>query len=321
MKNHQHISQAIWQKIQAAENILLFSHQSPDGDTLGSNLALAKYLKNIGKQVTSFCIDPVPDNLKFLPNYHWLDSDHIIFTKKYEVVIALDSGSLDYAGVESLLTALNGNFSFINIDHHASNTHYGQINLVIPDASSTAEVVYRLLKDWNIDWDSDIANCLACGLITDTGGFKNAATSYLSLSAAADLHRQGAKLQHIINKTINNTEFQHLKLWGRALARLQSSKQYQLVYTFLTQADFQECGVDGNKIEGLSNFLHILNEGKIVLILKEDNNNAIRGSLRTNTNIDLAKLAKAFGGGGHKKASGFILPGRLEYVNNKLKVV
>ena len=321
MKNHQNISQTIWQKVQLAEKVLIFSHQSPDGDTLGSNLALAKYLKTLGKEVTSFCIDPVPDNLKFLPNQHFLTNDHLVFTKKYDLVIALDSGSLDYAGVEYLLTALPSGFSFINIDHHASNTHYGHINLVLTDASSTAEVVYRLFKDWDIIWDSEIANCLACGLITDTGGFKNPATSYLALSAAADLHRQGAKLQNIINKTINNNEFKHLKLWGRALARLKANDRYQLVYTFLTQADFQDCGLDSSKIEGLSNFLHILNEGKVILILKEDNNNIIRGSLRTNTNIDLAKLAQMFGGGGHRKASGFILPGRLEYVNNKLKVV
>lgn len=321
MKNHQKISQAIWQALQEAENILLFSHQSPDGDTLGSNLALTKYLKKIGKNVTSFCIDPVPDNLKFLPNQQFLSSDHLVFTQKYEVVVALDSGSLDYAGVQHLLTALPAGFNFINIDHHSSNTYYGQINLVLPEASSTAEVIYRLFKDWDVSWDTDMANCLACGLITDTGGFKNAATTYSSLTVAADLHRQGAKLQHIISQTINNNEFKHLKLWGRALARLQSVDHHQLVYTFLTQADFQECEIDNKKIEGLSNFLHILNEGKVILVLKEDDNNLIRGSLRTTSNINLAKIAELFGGGGHKKAAGFILPGRLEYVNNKLRII
>lgn len=320
MQNHKAISQAIWQAIDTAQNILLFSHQGPDGDTLGSNLALTKYLKSLDKNVTSFCLDPVPDNLKFLPNQEQVTSDHLVFTQKYDLIIGLDSGSLDYAGVEHLLTALEYNFCFINIDHHASNTRYGNINLVITDASSTAEVVYRLFKDWQVNLDTDIANCLACGLITDTGGFKNAATTYLSLAAAADLYRQGAKLQTIINQTINNNEFKHLKLWGRALSRLRSVEKHGLIYTFLTKADFIECDITNNKIEGLSNFLHILNEGKIVLILKEDGDH-VRGSLRTNANIDLASLAVLFGGGGHKKASGFSLPGRLEYVNNKLKVV
>ncbi len=321
MQNHQKTSQAIWQAISQAQDILIFSHQNPDGDTLGSNFALNKYLQSLDKNVTSFCLDPLPKSLQFLPNSHWLTTDHLIFTKKYDLVIGLDSGSLDYAGVRHLLTAIPNDFIFINIDHHASNNHYGQINLVLIDASSTCEIVYRLLKDWQITWDEDLATCLATGLITDTGGFKNPATNYLCLSAAAELHKIGARLQAIMTQTLKNRELKQLKLWGRALERLQQVDKHKLVYTFITQQDFIDCGIDDSNIEGITNFLHILNEGKIILVLKEDINNMIRGSMRTTSEIDVAKIAALLGGGGHKKASGFSLPGKLVYDNNKLKVV
>lgn len=321
MKNYQPISQAIFQALEAAQDILIFSHKNPDGDTLGSSLALAKYLKGLNKNVTCFCLDPLPSNLQFLPNSHSLTNDHLVFTKKYDVIIALDSGSLNYAGVQHLLTALAADYVFINIDHHASNDNYGQINLVLNTASSTAEIIYRLFKDWSVAFDADLATCLACGMITDTSGFKNAATNYLALAAVADLYHYGARLQLIIDQTLKKKELKYLKLWGRALERLHQNKKYQLVYTYITREDFKECEIADSNIEGIANFLQILNEGKIILVLKEDDNNMIRGSMRTNTNIDLARLATYLGGGGHKKASGFCLPGRLECVNNKLKVV
>ncbi|MFA5126848.1 MAG: bifunctional oligoribonuclease/PAP phosphatase NrnA [Patescibacteria group bacterium] len=321
MKSHRTISQAIWQAINRAKDVLIFSHQKPDGDTLGANLALTRFLKNLNKNVTSFCIDPLPLGLQFLPDSHCLTQDHLVFTKKYDLIIALDSGSLDYAGVRYLLTALPINYTLINIDHHASNDHYGHINLVIHDASSTCEVIYRLLKDWQVTLDKEMATHLSTGIITDTGGFRNNATGHLSLSAAADLYRQGANLQQIMNQTLNNRELKHLKLWGRTLERLQHVDQYQLVYTFVTQQDFLECEISDGNIEGIANFLHILNEGKIILVLKEDADNMIKGSMRTTTDIDLAKIATLLGGGGHKKASGFSLPGKLVYDNNKLRVI
>lgn len=321
MENHRNISQSIWQKIKQATEILIVSHRNPDGDTIGANLALTIHLKKIGKSTTSFCFDPLPQSLKFLPQNHLLTDEHLVFTKNYDLIIILDCSNLELSAIEKLIATFKTPPTLINIDHHISNPRYGDINLVLPDTSSTCELLYRLLSDWQISWDKDIATNLACGILTDTGGLKNPSTNYLAISAVAKLISYGANINKIIQKTISQTTVNKLKLWGRALERLKKIDKYNLVYTWLTQQDFIDCQVDETVSEGLSNFLHILNEGKITMVLKETNNQMIKGSLRTSSDIDLTKFASQLGGGGHKKASGFSLPGRLEYANNKLRIV
>lgn len=321
MQNHKTTSENIKQAINKAGNILVISHQKPDGDTIGSNLALLTYLKKQNKNVVSFCTHPLPEKFNFLPNAHHMSDDHRIFTKQYDLVITVDCASLDYAGVDKLMTALPSGYTLINIDHHITNPHFGDINLVIPEASSNAEVLYRLFKDWNIDWDSDLATNISCGMITDTNGFTNAATNYQCLNAISKMIKQGAKPHHIAKNALGNIEISNLRLWGRALERLKKSEKYDLVYTWFSQEDFKQCRVNENATEGVVNFLHILKDAKIVMVLTEMPNNIIKGSLRTTENIDLSKLAAFFGGGGHKKAAGFSLPGRLLCDNNKVQII
>ena len=321
MQNHKTNSENIKQEIDKAQNILLISHQKPDGDTIGSNLALMAYLKKQNKNVSSFCLHKLQSSFDFLPNVHLITDGYKVFTKQYDLVISLDCANLEYAGVNKLMTVLPLGYKLINIDHHITNPNYGDINLVIPESSSTAEVLYRLFKDWQVEWDSDIATSISCGMITDTNGFTNAATGYHCLYAASEMVRQGAKPHDIIKNALHNIDIDKLRIWGRALERLKESKQHDIVYTWLSQADFKECDVDENSTEGIINFLHVLKDAKVIMILTEMPNNLIKGSLRTEANIDLTKLAKIFGGGGHKKAAGFSLPGRLVYDNNKLRIV
>lgn len=321
MHNHKAISQDIFQILGQSQDVLLISHKKPDGDTLGANLGLLTYLETQNKNVVSFCLDSVPDNLQFLPNSHKLSTDHLAFNKKYDAVIILDSSNLEYAGVNQLISALQPGYKLINIDHHLSNPQFGDINLVLDDASSTCEVVYRLLSDWQIDWDKDIATCLLTGIITDTNGFKNGATNYQALASASALINHGAKTQEIIKISLNKIDIDNLRLWGLALERLQKINKYNIIYTWLTQEDFKNCNTKESASEGLANFLHILKEGQIIMVLTEKDDGTVKGSLRTTSDIDLTKLAALFGGGGHKKAAGFSLPGKLVYDNNKLRII
>lgn len=320
MQNHKHLSAAILRTIQNSQNILLIPHQKPDGDCLGSVFAFYDYLKSLDKNITVFCLDPVPTSLQFLPHSETLTTDHLVFTKNYDAVIIFDSDPR-YCGVENLLTAIPRSFTLINIDHHASNTGHGDISLVINTASSTAEIIYRLFRDWQIKFNERIATTLATGLITDTGGLTNPATNYQALSAIAHLIHEGANPSQIVKATIKNTTLPNLLLWGRALSRLHKISRYNLVYTFITQADFIECEASEEDCEGISNYLHILQDAQIILVLSETKNGLVKGSLRTTSSVNLSKLAQFFGGGGHKKASGFALPGRLEYDNNRLRII
>ena len=321
MQNYKTTSQAIFREIQTAKKILLVSHQKPDGDTLGANFALATYLLKIGKEVDSFCFDQMPTYLKFLPQSDLLNSDHLLFTKQYDLIITVDCSNLELTGVKELINLLPQPKKIINIDHHVSNPFYGDINLVINNSSSTCEIIYRLFKDWRINWNQAIAQNLACGIITDTSGLKNPSTNYQAVAAISDLINKGANINKIIKNTLQNIKLSQLKLWGRALERLTKSENHQLVYTWLTRKDYQECEASEEDSEGLSNFLHILKEGEIILVLKESLDGFVRGSLRTTSNIDLTKLAELFGGGGHKKAAGFSLPGKLAYDNNRLRII
>jgi phosphoesterase RecJ-like protein len=132
--------------------------------------------------------------------------------------------------------------------------------------------------------------------------------------------RQGAKPHNIIKHALNNTNIDNLRIWGRALERLRKSNTHDIVYTWIDQNDFKQCQVNESSTEGIINFLHVLKNAKIIMVLTEMKNDTIKVSLRTTTDIDLTKLAGIFGGGGHKKAAGFSLPGRLVYDNNKLRI-
>lgn len=321
MHNHKTDSQSILEAINRSNKILIIAHKKPDGDTLGSSMALYQHLKNQKKDVSVFCLDDAPANLKFLPNIDKLSQDHKLFSQKYDLVFAMDSANLNYAGVDTLITALAKGYTLVNIDHHISNPLYGDINLVLNDASSTAEVLYRLLKDWDVTIDEDMATAISCGMITDTGGFRNPATTYHCLYAAADLIKQGAKPHKIIQQAIKDTDVASLNIWGKALERLRKSSKYNLVYTWVSQEDFKNFNTDESSAEGIANFLHILNEGQVLLVLTEMPNGTIKGSMRTSSNINLSHLAGLFGGGGHRKAAGFSLPGRLYYDNNNLKII
>lgn len=321
MTEYKNISQKIYQTIETASEILIISHRRPDGDTLGCNFAMNSYLRSRNKKVTSFCFDPVPEYMNFIPICHRLTTNHKIFTKKYDAIITVDSSTLELTNTGGLISVKNSNTPLINIDHHLSNPHFGDINLVLTDSSSTAEVLYRLLKDWDAEINDEIATNLAVGLLTDTGGLKNPATGYHSLSITSDLIDKGANTHKIIQNTINKTDVNKLQLWGRALERLTMIKKYNIIYTWLTQKDFEECQVDDSASEGMANFLHVLKDGEIIMVLKETKDGDIKGSLRTTGERDMTKLAGLFGGGGHKKAAGFNLSGKMEYVNNKLRII
>lgn len=316
MEDYTDIYKHIFEEIHSAKHIMLVMHQKPDGDTAGSALAMAHYLDTIKKAHTCFCIDELSPTLRFLPGnekittdpIHW-HPDHV----KFDLVIVFDSGDLKYCGIADYVEQLSHEFKIINIDHHATNPLYGDQNLVISTASSTSEIVHDLLH--SIDaLNKNMANCLLTGVVTDTGGFQNLATTASAIKAAGKLLTHGANLQTITQNTMQNRSVTALKLWGRALERLHTTKD-GIVYTIITQKDLEECNANEAAIEGVANFLNSLDEqtdAKAVLVLTERPNGIIKGSLRTTHPLmDVSKIATLLGGGGHKKAAGFQLNGTL----------
>ncbi|MFA6423891.1 MAG: DHH family phosphoesterase [Candidatus Magasanikbacteria bacterium] len=312
------ISLQIYDRLKRARAILIVTHQNADGDTLGSACALFEHLQKIGLKTAIFCITPLNPRLAFLPHSEKLQTDPEIFSNpELDVIVVLDSGDLQYAGVHALVK--NHQAEIINIDHHHTNQQYGHLNLVISTASSTAEVVYHFLKNIQAQISHRMSTALLTGIITDTDNFTNSATSESAMSAASDLIRRGGNLNMINENVVRNKSINLLRLWGEVLNRLKKHIELDMVYTYITQKDLDIHQVSENDSDGIANFLNNLDEGKMALILKETQDGRIKGSFRTTKDdVDVSALAKKLGGGGHKKAAGFSLFGTIEEVLEKI---
>lgn len=293
---------------------MLVPHKNPDGDALGSLSAFIQFLKSIDKNFHAFCATDIAENLKALPHSKSILCDANIWaTHQPDLIIIFDTGDLRYAGIEEHINSLSKKVCIVNIDHHATNEFYGDYNMVVETSSSTTETLYNFFKHNHIKIDATMATCLLAGLITDTDFFTNSATSRASLSITAELLSIGGDIKLIKELVFKNKTINALRLWGLALSRIKKHDTLDLVYTYLTLKDFEEDNVPESLSEGISNFLNNLSDGQASLILKEMPDNKIKGSFRTTkTKIDVAQIAKKLGGGGHKKAAGFIIDGPLK---------
>lgn len=301
-----------------AKKILIIPHQHPDGDCLGSAGALQEFLNNANKDARIFCATPAHERFHFIPHARAISTDIAHFADPdIDLVVVLDSGDLRYAGVADHLK--NHRADIINIDHHPTNEKYGAINLVIPTASSTAEIVFHFFKHNSVVITPAMATALLTGIVTDTGNFTNGATNPTAMIIAGELLRAGANLNMVNQNTLKNKSLAVLKLWGAALARLTRHDESGITHTYLTQKDFAEQGVSESEADGIANFLNNLEGGKISLMLKETADGKIKGSLRTTRDdTDVAAMAKNLGGGGHKKAAGFTVDGTIDEVLKKI---
>lgn len=296
-------------QIAKATNILLVSHINPDGDTLGSSTGLAFYLKNHqNKKVGIFCLDPVPQNYKFLGTEELYTTKDQVNLSVYDLIITLDCADLGRTGIEAELNKIKKFITILNIDHHGTNPHFGHYNIVEAKASSTAEIIYKLLKALRTTFDSQIATNLLTGLFTDTTFFTNAATNSFAVNAAADLLNSGGKFKPIINNVWRNHNINRLKMWGKILSELQFNDK-QKILTAVIDPTMEHSEED---LEGLANFLTITYEAKIILVLRQTSSETVKGSLRTvHDDIDVSQIAQRLGGGGHAKAAGFSVNGQL----------
>lgn len=297
-----------------AKRVLVVSHPKPDGDTLGAAAGMLTYCRKAGMAVSGFCHDEVPHQYRYLPNTEHFTNDADIFHRDggADVVAVFDAGDLRFAKIDTHLGAMRRKPTVINFDHHATNELFGDINVVDVTAASTTEVVYEFLRSIGHRPCEDIAKCLLTGLVTDTGGFSNAATTVNSLTVASELIRRGASIKEVSAQLLRNKTVPALRIWGLAFDRLKYHKELGVASTAVFLKDIGTPGVEEEHVEGLSNFLNRFLDVKVVLVLKEEAGGKVKGSLRTAEDIDLAEVARLLGGGGHKKASGFTIKGRIE---------
>ncbi len=276
--------------------------------------ALYLALTRLGKKVTVYLPAPVAKPLRFLPKTEIIisEAEKISWTN-YDLLFCVDLGEPKLMG--ALFDKWNNrptSLFTIDFDHHFTNVGFGDFNILDKTASATCVMVYQWFKQADFTIDKSIATCLLTGILTDTDSFSNAGTNDVSLKIASELLLKGASASRANQEITHNKNINELKLWGRALERLQDRPDLGLVTTVITQNDLAEFNVPATAMEGVSNFLSELGEYRAVLVLRENNDGTIKGSLRTtHDDVDVAALAKIFGGGGHKKAAGFTVSGKL----------
>ncbi len=317
--NPTHLFGRLHHELQQADRVLLIAHKKPDGDTLGASSSILNWLLREGKKVTVFCADLPPQAFQYIDNIHLYTNNPSVFDKSYHVVVVFDSGDLRYCGVAEHVARLQPGYLLVNIDHHVTNEHFAHLNLVFTDASSTAEVVHRFYEANNIMVDPRMATSLLTGLFTDTSHFSNAATTSGSIDAAAKMFASGARHQDITRHVLNNKNVDTLKLWGLVLSRLQYNPRLDIISTYVLKDDAGELG--GDVIDGIANFLNaVTGKTDTIMVLKELPNGDIKGSFRS-VKRDISKLAKLMGGGGHKKAAGFTVKGKIDVTPDGARVI
>ena len=296
--------------IDQAHKILSISHKRPDGDTLGASLAHYFGLKQLGKEVDMACIDEIPERYAFLPGINRII--HEFNFRDYDLIIVSDAGAsymtnyhLKYPDI------FKGDVPVLNIDHHASNDNFGTCNLVDVNSASATVLIYKFFQFLGIKITPAIATAILTGIYNDTGSLMHSNTSIEVFEIAGKMMEYGGKVNIVAKNLFRSTPVSTLKLWGRVLENARVNEEGVTV-SVITWKDFEECGASTDEVSGVVDFLNSVPGSKYTCLLNEDEKGNIKGSLRTHRNdIDVAELAGKFGGGGHKKAAGFTIPGRI----------
>ncbi|CAG0936301.1 bifunctional oligoribonuclease and PAP phosphatase NrnA [Thermoflexales bacterium] len=296
---------ALIQRLQDASHILIITHISPDSDAIGSLLGLAHMLRAQGKTVTPSCADPIRDRFAMLPGRAAIVTQA---SGPFDLVIALDCG--DALRLGSIWTNLPQPKPFlINIDHHISNTGFGQINWIDPAAASTAEMVLQLADLLDVPLTQEIAICLLYGLVGDTLGFRTSNTTAQQLRYAERCMEAGASLYDSIDHQFNRRSQALVCVWGKAISALKVKDR--IACTSISKAMREACGM-GTAELGLSSFLVSMNEVDRVAVLVEKDDGRVEISLRAKRGHNVAQAAVSLGGGGHALAAGATIAGPLE---------
>lgn len=309
LHNHHTAVKEIVARLRAARTVLLGTHEHPDGDAIGSELALLHALRLQGKKVTAYIPDPAPEFLVFLPGFEELTTTPPN-VDDYDLVVVLDYTQLYRTRLEA---ELKRHPNTVTIDHHYDNKGETTINLIVPEAAATAQILTELFQAAGIPITRDIATCLLTGIFTDTGSFMHDSTSPDILKLAADLMGKGARLSHIAHETYQKKDLPSLRIWGRALSRVMVSEATGAAVSVITHEDLAECGATLDDLSGVVNLLNTLPQSKFAMLLAEYEPGKIKGSLRSEPHkqVDVSKIAARLGGGGHKLASGFEVDGHL----------
>lgn len=289
--------------VRDAKSAAIFTHEFPDGDAIGSTLGLGLMLEGAGKEVNLSWPEPlrIPEKYLFLHGRHLLVSPSEV--PEVDVVITVDCANL--GRLSKLEPIAAGSQKIVNIDHHIDNTLFGFFNLVDPTASATAEIIFSSHKDLGLEVSKEAAICLYCAIATDTGRFSYSNVSATALRIAAELVDLGANPNEVYENVYQNNSLGYLKLMGVMLNHASVNCESELIFSWINQEDLAACEVQMDETEELIDSLRSAKGCRIIALFKEKEDGTIRVSLRSKRGVDVGKIARALGGGGHPAASGY----------------
>lgn len=311
------LCQPIADIIRREQSFLILTHYRPDGDAIGSQLALVLLLRDLGKTVEAWNDDDVPAKFHFLPGAILITKPPAT-PKSFDVVISIDASNWQRVGTAA--DKIAGKKHFINIDHHVSNDKFAEINWIVPEAPASGQIAFDLIKRGGFKLTSDIAQNLFAAISTDTGSFMFANTTAACLRTAAELVDTGINVGELSRHVYESYPYARLRMLQMALADLKLADNKRTAYFWLTKDMFTNSGAKREDTEGLIDYARAI-EGVVVAILFEEMEDPgkVRISLRSkHPKIDVNSIARHFGGGGHKEAAGARLTGTAKDVEARV---
>jgi len=302
-------------ELSAHERFFIFSHMSPEADAIGSQLGLSRILRQLGKKTVLVNQDGLPERLSFIKGSKSINRPSEIDMRKDQpkVAIVVDCANLDRIGDDAV--GMLADRKIVNIDHHQDNSHFGDLNLVESFAATT-QIIYELTQYLDFKVDPPLATALYAGLMVDTGSFQNSNVDRAALATAAELVDLGADVKAIVKNIYESEPFPKMKLLGRVLGK--ASFNGDIVWSEVTKELLEETETNMSDTEGIITQLRKTEGAQVACLFKELSNERVKISLRSKDGFNSSKVARSFGGGGHRAAAGFLLEGELEEVERKV---
>lgn len=303
----------ILEKIKKAKSIVLLTHENPDGDAVGSSLAMYEALKQMGKENVDVIIPEYPRTYTFLPNVDKVKKEGR--EENYDLAIALDSATI------KMLNGWSNYFeeakTKIVMDHHSTNTMYGDLNYVNPDSPACTQILLTIFEYFGIEITNEIGKCILTGIITDTGGFQYVSTRPETFEFAARLLKSGINVSEIYKKAMNTKTRANFELRKRAIDRMEFLEEGKISFTYITKQDIEEIEATSDDHEGIVDEGRCI-EGVEVSIFIRETEKGYKVSLRSNEYVNVSDVCLIFGGGGHKHAASCTVTMPIEQAKEKI---
>lgn len=309
-----------------SKSILIVSHANPDGDAVSSLIALGLGLEKLNKKVVLYNESLIPAVYRFLPSVDRISQD-LDTEMQFDTVIVLDCGDLERIG-DAVQTVLAEQI-VINIDHHVTNTGFGDIQFVDPEACATAELIHRLLKHLSVPIDTAIATAIYTGILTDTGSFRFSNTNLSTFAICTEMVEKGVRPFDVAQCVYGTYSLGRIKLLNLALDSIEISSNGKLSIMTITQEMLNMTRTQLDDVDGLIHYARRIEDVKVAALIQElrngkkpsDNQHRFHVSLRSDGTVDVASIAAAYGGGGHSNAAGFGIDAKLSEVKSKIVIL